>query len=102
MEAAVAPWWYISNESCWSDMKLLILFVILAVGQAVPSLPSLEVRGFSWAENLVFDGMGNMFVSDATTGDISRIHLCPNAREDTGRFLLLLVSCCLPTYLLTT
>jgi hypothetical protein len=32
------------------------------------TLPMLNISGFSWAENLAFDGHGNLFVSDATTG----------------------------------
>ena len=32
--------------------------------------------GFSWAENLAFDGIGSLFVSDAVTGKLWRIYLC--------------------------
>ena len=34
-----------------------------------------NVDGFSWAENLVFDHEGGLFASDATTGEIWRIAL---------------------------
>lgn len=43
---------------------------------AVSALPLLEVSGFSWAENLAFDGRGSLFVSDVATGELSRIYLC--------------------------
>lgn len=40
------------------------------------SLPLLNIEGFSWAEQLVFDGRGNMFVSEAVRGELWRIYLC--------------------------
>jgi hypothetical protein len=42
-------------------------------------LPNLNVDGFAWAEQLVFDGLGSMFVSDAVLGELYRIQLCNNA-----------------------
>lgn len=47
-------------------------------------LPQLIFPGFSWAENLVFDGLGSMFVSDAVTGELWRINLCSNGTEYCG------------------
>ncbi len=35
--------------------------------------PPLEMTGYLWAENLDFDGKGNLFVSDSETGEIWRI-----------------------------
>eukprot|EP01102_Stenamoeba_stenopodia_P004332 TRINITY_DN14653_c0_g1_i1.p1 TRINITY_DN14653_c0_g1~~TRINITY_DN14653_c0_g1_i1.p1 ORF type:complete len:355 (-),score=60.57 TRINITY_DN14653_c0_g1_i1:94-1158(-) len=35
--------------------------------------PLLNISGFSWAENLIFDGVGNLFVSDFTTGVLHKI-----------------------------
>ena len=46
-----------------------------AVSVSLP-LPLLELDGFSWAEQLVFDGRGNMFVSEAVRGELWRISLC--------------------------
>lgn len=43
---------------------------------AASSLPTLVVDGFSWAENLIFDGVGNMFVSEARRGELWKINLC--------------------------
>lgn len=60
---------------------VLCLFVpstFFAVGE---DLPYLSVPGFSWAENLVFDGIGNMFVSDAVRSELWRIYLCENRTE---------------------
>ena len=37
--------------------------------------PLLEVSGFSWVENLVFDGNGNLWASEATSGQLWRVHL---------------------------
>jgi len=40
---------------------------------APPSPPLLNISGFAWAENLFFDGAGNLFVSDFQTGTLWRI-----------------------------
>ena len=37
--------------------------------------PLLEVSGFSWVENLVFDGHGSLWASEATSGQLWRVHL---------------------------
>jgi sugar lactone lactonase YvrE len=47
-------------------------------------LPQLIFSGFSWAENLVFDGLGSMFVSDAVKGELWRLSLCQNGTEYCG------------------
>jgi len=36
--------------------------------------PLLNISGFSWAENLIFDGAGSLFVSDFTTGILHKIY----------------------------
>lgn len=43
----------------------------------VLSLPALNIGGFSWAENLVFDGIGGLFVSESVRGELWRISLNP-------------------------
>lgn len=53
---------------------LFAFFATLAVG--AETLPNLVVSGFSWAENLVFDGFGNLFVCDSVRGEIWKINLC--------------------------
>lgn len=40
---------------------------------AAASAQTLEVDGFSWAENLHFDGLGNLWVSDSLRGEVWRI-----------------------------
>lgn len=45
------------------------------------NLPTLNMAGFTWAENLCFDGHGNLFVSDSTRGEIWRIYLCPTKQS---------------------
>lgn len=42
---------------------------------------SVVIDGFSWAENLVFDGNGNMFVSENTRGELWRIYRCIDGKE---------------------
>ncbi len=44
---------------------------------AVASLPTLNIDGFSWAENLAFDGNGGLFVSESVRGQLYRISLDP-------------------------
>ena len=45
----------------------------------VSSMPMLNIDGFTWAENLVFDGNGHLFVSDTVKAEIYKIELCENA-----------------------
>lgn len=51
------------------------VFVIFAglIDLSVCSLPMLNIDGFSWAENLVFDGLGGLFVSEAIRGQLWRV-----------------------------
>lgn len=51
-------------------------FVLLSSSVALAALPRLSLDGFSWAEQLVFDGIGSMFVSDAVSGQLWRVYLC--------------------------
>jgi len=54
-----------------------VLFCCLVVATSMSnSLPLLNLDGFSWAEQLVFDGRGNLFVSEAVRGELWRIWLC--------------------------
>jgi len=51
------------------------LFVVLFLFGAGLCYPFLDLDGFSWAENLAFDGKGNLFVSDTEVGALYRIVL---------------------------
>jgi sugar lactone lactonase YvrE len=64
----------------------VLLNAILSASSEV--LPNLVVSGFSWAENLVFDGYGSLFVSDAVRGEIWRINLCNDGTEYCHRLQL--------------
>jgi len=62
-----------------------VLVALACLAVVCVSLPTLDVRGFSWAENLVFDANENLFVSDTTTGILWRIYLAAdrlNYRKD--------------------
>lgn len=50
--------------------------------------PLLEVSGFSWVENLVFDGRGNLWASEATSGQLWRVHLA-NDRASWNKSLVI-------------
>lgn len=53
----------------------LSLGLILSTSTASVSAQTLEIDGFAWAENLEFDGHGNLFVSDSLRGEVWRIYL---------------------------
>lgn len=57
-------------------MRVILLVWLTLLAHTSASLPTLLMSGFSWAENLAFDGLGSLFVSDVATGIISRIYLC--------------------------
>lgn len=48
------------------------------------ALPKLNFDGFAWAENLCFDGIGHVFVSEAIRGELWRISLCANETSYCG------------------
>jgi len=58
---------------------MLHFIVVLGIVGASFGLPLLNIDGFTWAENLVFDGNGNLFVSDTVKGEVYKIELCQNA-----------------------
>jgi hypothetical protein len=53
---------------------LVAVYATLAMGGE--TLPNLVISGFSWAENLVFDGYGSLFVCDSVRGEIWKIVVC--------------------------
>lgn len=61
---------------------VLCLSLLFAVVMS-NSLPLLNMDGFSWAEQLVFDGRGNMFVSEAVRGELWKLNLC---KEDSNAY----------------
>ncbi len=64
-------------------MMLMILFIVLVVvhRSACDELPQLEIDGFAWAENLIFDALGGLFVSEAVRGELWKIALSPSKTE---------------------
>lgn len=64
--------------------SVVVLVVTFVMAAASNDLPFLEFEGFSWAENLVFDGLGGLFVSDAIRGEIWKIQLCNNSTSYCG------------------
>jgi len=59
---------------------LLGMTALASTGSATSEaeLPLLNVDGFAWAENLAFDGYGNLFVSEAVRGELWKITLNAN------------------------
>lgn len=57
------------------------IFATLAVSFQASSLPNLVVSGFTWAENLAFDGLGNLFISENIRGELWRINLCRDGTD---------------------
>lgn len=58
--------------------RSLLVLGALAVAN---SLPYLNIAGFSWVENLIFDGLGKMFLSEWRQGKIYSVSLCTNGTE---------------------
>lgn len=68
---------------------LLCSSSLIFIGSTVAnSLPILNFGGFTWAENLCFDGRGNLFVSESSRGELWRISLCANETEYCGEVWL--------------
>lgn len=67
-------------------MTRLSVFIAICVGTLAASyeasnLPNLIVSGFTWAENLAFDGLGSLFVSENIRGELWRINLCKGGKD---------------------
>lgn len=62
---------------------ILISVVLLAFAWA-ETFPMLNVDGFGWAENLAFDGLGGLFVSEAISGQLWRISYDVQAKNYTS------------------
>lgn len=54
---------------------LALCLLVVSLALAVASVPSLNIAGFSWAENLAFDGLGGLFVTESVRGEMWRIAL---------------------------
>lgn len=52
-------------------LTIFLFFYLIDLSFGV--LPTLNIDGFSWAENLVFDGLGGLFVSESVRGELWRI-----------------------------
>ena len=60
---------------------MLQLLIVLSSLLLANSLPYLNIEGFSWVENLIFDGLGKMFLSEWRQGKIYAVTLCNNGTE---------------------
>jgi len=60
---------------------IFVTLVLLSTQAQEDPLPVLDMDGFTWAENLGFDGLGNMFVSDPVVGKLWRIYLDPSTNK---------------------
>lgn len=65
-----------------------VIAIVVSIASAADGLPNLLIPGFSWAENLVFDGYGNLFVCDSVRGEIWKINLCENGTKYCKRLQL--------------
>jgi sugar lactone lactonase YvrE len=65
-------------------MQSLFLFLLVICGCHSHKIRTVAT-GFAWAENLVFDNRGNLFVSDVTRGEIHKIVL--NAKNEYEQVL---------------
>lgn len=70
---------------------LLIFLIIVNIIHTIYSqtnFPLLKFDGFSWAENLVFDGLGGLFVSETIRGELWKIQICANNTMYCGSIYL--------------
>eukprot|EP01031_Cornospumella_fuschlensis_P025433 gene25433-30710_t len=54
-------------------LSFFTVVLVASLAAAFGDLPMLNMDGFSWAENLHFDGLGGLFVSEAVLGQLFRI-----------------------------
>ena len=57
-------------------MKAAISFCSVLLWSARATENPLIIDGFAWAENLAFDGLGGLFVSEAVSGELWRVSAC--------------------------
>jgi outer membrane protein assembly factor BamB len=67
----------------FSLLVILAAFISAVAGEG--ALPMLNIDGFAWAENLVFDGLGGLFVSEASRGELIRISYDMQTKNYTTR-----------------
>lgn len=60
--------------------SFLVFFVVFCTVGSY-GFPVLDITGFTWAENMAFDGKGNLFVSDTGIGAVYRIALSQDGSE---------------------
>jgi sugar lactone lactonase YvrE len=65
-------------------MKAIVVALICLQACLAASLPTLNIGGFSWAENLAFDGLGGLFVSESVRGELWRIAYNPANQNYTA------------------
>jgi hypothetical protein len=77
----------------YQTMLSLLIFsfvscaLVFQFGQA-EVLPDLLISGFAWAENLVFDGFGSLFVAESVRGELWRINLCEDGKNYCSKIQL--------------
>ena len=69
-------------------LPALCLACLAFFSQASTDVPMLVFPGFAWAENLAFDGLGSLWVSEAVRGELWKINLNKNSTAYEGRVYL--------------
>lgn len=69
-------------------VSVLLSSVLAAARGDNTSSPYVIFEGFSWAENLAFDGRGGLFVSDAVKGELWKIQFNETSSVYDGRIFL--------------
>ena len=67
---------------------ILVILSVVCVVYAADSSPYIVFEGFSWAENLAFDGRGGLFVSDAIKGELWKIMYNDTSSQYDGQIFL--------------
>jgi sugar lactone lactonase YvrE len=72
MQAAATVIAFLAAAAAAATAAVSPVAVTIAVTE---QLPTLDMSGFAWAENMAFDGRGSLFVSDAVQGILYRVFL---------------------------
>ena len=64
-----------------SFITTIPIFLFVCSCSSSFSVPKVIYEGFTWGENLVFDGLGSLFATDYERGELWRLYACTEEEE---------------------
>ena len=64
-----------------SFITTILIFLFVCSCSSSFSVPKVIYEGFTWGENLVFDGLGSLFATDYERGELWRLYACTDEEE---------------------